>query len=94
MAPSAPAIQTNGLTKRYRRAGHRAEQLLGDGPSGRICALIGPNGAGKTTLLRMLAGLSRPTSGTASVLGMTPRQDPHFWPRSASWPRRCRCTGG
>jgi len=31
--------------------------------------LVAPNGAGKTTLLRLLAGLSRASSGTATVFG-------------------------
>jgi heme exporter protein A len=37
---------------------------------GECLALFGPNGAGKTTLLRILAGLLRPTSGTAHIAGV------------------------
>lgn len=37
--------------------------------SGEILLLRGPNGAGKTTLLRLCAGLLRPYSGSAKVLG-------------------------
>jgi ABC-2 type transport system ATP-binding protein len=71
------AIETRGLTKRYRRVTALSDCSI-TVPEGRISALVGPNGAGKTTLLRMLAGLSRPTGGTAFVLGGVPRQDPAF----------------
>ena len=71
------AIETQGLSKRYRRVTALSDCSI-TVPESRICALIGPNGAGKTTLLRLLAGLARPTGGTVSVLGGTPRQDPAF----------------
>jgi ABC-2 type transport system ATP-binding protein len=41
---------------------------------GEIVAFLGPNGAGKTTTIDMMLGLSRPTTGEVTVLGMEPRQ--------------------
>ena len=71
------AIETHELTKRYRRVSALTDCTV-TVPEGRVSALVGPNGAGKTTLLRILAGLASQTSGTASVLGGAPRQDPAF----------------
>ena len=71
------AIETRGLGKRYRRTWAVRDCDL-TVPPGQVTALAGPNGAGKTTLLRILAGLASQTSGTASVLGGAPRQDPAF----------------
>lgn len=47
-------------------------------PAGRVCGLVGANGAGKTTMLRMLAGLTRPTTGSMSVNGGPPRDNSAF----------------
>jgi ABC-2 type transport system ATP-binding protein len=71
------AIETRGLTKRYRRVSALSDCTI-TVPEARISALIGPNGAGKTTLLRILAGLASPTGGEVAVLGGAPRQDPAF----------------
>jgi ABC-2 type transport system ATP-binding protein len=71
------AIETRGLSKRYRRVTALSGATISV-PEGRISALIGQNGAGKTTLLRLLAGLARPTGGEVAVLGSRPSQDPAF----------------
>lgn len=62
-------IDTEELTKTYNgRVGCRGITL--QVPQGRIFGLLGPNGAGKSTFVKMLAGLHRPDSGRAAVLGM------------------------
>jgi ABC-2 type transport system ATP-binding protein len=66
-----PIVVTRDLTKRYgERTAVDAVNLTVR--RGEIYGFLGPNGAGKTTTLRMLLGLVRPTSGSASVLGATP----------------------
>ncbi|HEX5147754.1 MAG TPA: heme ABC exporter ATP-binding protein CcmA [Candidatus Limnocylindrales bacterium] len=68
-AASPVAIGTNALTKVFGRI-TAVDSLDLALPAGRIYGLLGPNGSGKTTLIRLLAGLARPTSGTARVLGV------------------------
>jgi ABC-2 type transport system ATP-binding protein len=68
------AIETDGLTKRYR--GRAAVDGLSIAvPAGAVAGFVGPNGAGKTTTMGMLLGLVRRTAGDARVLG-APLDDP------------------
>jgi heme exporter protein A len=61
-------IEVSNLAKRYGRRWVLRGVELRVGES-EIVAMLGPNGAGKTTLLRILATLSRPTSGRVMVGG-------------------------
>lgn len=62
-------LQTIGLTKRYGQF-TALEDLSIHVDRGQILGFIGPNGAGKTTTIKILVGLSRPTSGSATIAGV------------------------
>jgi ABC-2 type transport system ATP-binding protein len=63
-----PVLQTEQLTKRYRRR-TVVDRLSLTVERGDIFGFLGQNGAGKSTTIRMALGLVRPTSGRVSVLG-------------------------
>ena len=74
----ATAVTTDRLTKDFttgfwRPRPHRGlDGLTFEIPMGGVFGLLGPNGAGKSTTLKLLLNLLRPTSGTATILGMAP----------------------
>jgi ABC-2 type transport system ATP-binding protein len=70
----AAAIVTHGLTKDYGSDRGIFDLDLEVAP-GEILGFIGPNGAGKTTTIRLLMDFTRPTRGTALVLGLDSRRD-------------------
>ncbi|CAI9404286.1 ABC transporter ATP-binding protein [Nocardioides sp. T2.26MG-1] len=68
-----PAVRLSGVTKDFGPV-HAVRGIDLELQQGEIVAFLGPNGAGKTTTIDMVLGLSRPTTGTAQVLGLEPRE--------------------
>jgi ABC-2 type transport system ATP-binding protein len=64
------AIETSALTKRYGET-TAVDALDLAVPDGTVYGFLGPNGSGKTTTMRMLTGLTTPTSGSATVAGVS-----------------------
>jgi ABC-2 type transport system ATP-binding protein len=77
---TSAAITISGLTKRFGSF-TSVDDLTVDIPTGGVVGLLGPNGAGKSTTIRMLLGLIRPTSGSATVLGHPVTDPAAFLPR-------------
>ena len=67
-------IQTVDLHKNFGRV-RALDGLDLEVRSGEIHGFLGPNGAGKSTTLRILLGLARASSGSATVLGRNPWTD-------------------
>lgn len=61
-------IDVKELTKRFGDF-TAVDEISFEVRNGEVFGFLGPNGAGKTTNIRMLTGLSKPTSGNASILG-------------------------
>ena len=61
-------VTTEGLTRTYNGV-NAVDGLNLSVPAGGIYGFLGPNGAGKSTTMKLLLGLTRPTSGSMSVLG-------------------------
>ncbi|MFB6103361.1 MAG: heme ABC exporter ATP-binding protein CcmA [Haloplanus sp.] len=70
------AVRADDVTKSYGRI-TAVDDVSFAVEAGDTVGLFGPNGAGKTTLLRMLAGLTRPTSGTITLDGAALTPDDH-----------------
>ncbi len=79
-----PVIRVDALRKKFRDR----EVLAGvsfEVPAGQTFAFLGVNAAGKTTTIRMLLGLLTPDSGSVSVLGTDPQQNPLAVRRSVGY---------
>ncbi|HRX33535.1 MAG: ABC transporter ATP-binding protein [Methanoregulaceae archaeon] len=68
-------IEADGLTRYYGDLA-AVDNVSLSVEAGSLFGLLGPNGSGKTTMIRMLTGQVRPSSGTATVLGVDVVQDP------------------
>ncbi|MGW7052422.1 ABC transporter ATP-binding protein [Streptomyces sp. NPDC054887] len=62
------SIDVQELTKQYG-ATRAVDRLTFSVRPGRVTGFLGPNGAGKSTTMRLVLGLDRPTSGSATVGG-------------------------
>jgi ABC-2 type transport system ATP-binding protein len=67
-ASASPIIRASGLTRRFGKL-VAVHDVTFEVAAGQVFGFLGPNGAGKTTTIRMLTGLVRPTSGSATIAG-------------------------
>jgi ABC-2 type transport system ATP-binding protein len=74
MPTATSAISTEGLTKDYG-SDRGIFDLDLTVEEGEVFGYLGPNGAGKTTTIKLLMGLSHPTRGRATILGLDADRD-------------------
>ena len=77
MPNAEPVIRFANVSKVFRRHDGRGDfvavdKLSFDIPHGEIVAVLGKTGCGKSTMFNIVAGLTEPTSGTATVVGHNP----------------------
>ncbi|MWG34312.1 ABC transporter ATP-binding protein [Halomarina oriensis] len=70
-----PAIDVDGVTKRFGGGVTALQDLNLTVKEGEIYGFLGPNGAGKSTTINILLDFIRPTEGSATVLGMDAQAD-------------------
>ena len=68
-------IEAQDLSKAYGDV-QAVDRVTLSVKEGALFGLLGPNGSGKTTMIRMLTGQTKPTGGTATVLGLDAVLDP------------------
>lgn len=64
------ALSIKNLSKRYRSGTLAVDDISLDIPRGEFFGLLGPNGAGKSTTINCITGITLPSSGSLSVLGL------------------------
>ncbi|WP_153558181.1 ABC transporter ATP-binding protein [Roseimaritima sediminicola] len=69
MSDEQPIVAIRNLSKRYGDF-QALDDLTLSVARGHILGFIGPNGAGKTTTIKILVGLAKPTSGSATIAGV------------------------
>ena len=77
---AATLSRASGFLASHRRVKRAVNDLSLSAAPGECVALLGPNGAGKSSTIAMLTGLTRPTTGVASVCGFDVRTElPLVW---------------
>ena len=74
VAPKAPVVYFNGVSKSYGRIHALSSITLG--LSGGVTGILGMNGAGKSTMFKLLMGKLRPSAGEVKLFGVDPWKNP------------------
>ncbi len=74
-APSRPAVEVRGLTRRFGGA-VAVDKLSFECAPGEVFGFVGPDGAGKTTIMRLLAAVMAPDEGSIAIEGVDAVAEP------------------